>query len=253
MERFFSEWKSKYEFSKDGEIGQFVPDGIVCNEKYGEGKFKVLFVLKDPNCGDLIEERIIKNPYSENGICDEVLESKTSNRTWLPIAAWTRALLYDSEFCENKKILIEDKEYDNDIDGSKKYFRRISIMNIKKAAGRGNINNEKVRDYGEKHREEIIKEIKMCDPDLIFACSPIVFDSLTQNVFQLKYKKETLKKVGLIKKYKHTEYGHCIELSKQLKMNKKVYLVEYRHPNQNCYSAIENYENMKRIKKFLEI
>lgn len=113
--QLFENWKKKEQFKEVGERGQFVPDGIVDENIFEKQSKKILFVLRDAHDVD--------KKYEERGICDEVLHSNNSGKTWYPIAVWARGLLYRKEsYASIEELKKEDRLEEDEIDGLRKYF-----------------------------------------------------------------------------------------------------------------------------------
>lgn len=233
IEELFMDWAKDDCFAKTGELGQFVPDGIVDYEMFETAERKVLFVLRDPHDKD--------NKYGKRGICDEVLYSHNSGRTWNPIAIWARALLNDLSSFNSINTLGKEE--------IQKCLRRVAIMNLKKASGGSSA--QEVQEYTERHSNWIFKEIQLINPDIIIACGHDVYNLLVENVFELEMNSVT-KKVILNEKMKN--YGHIIDVSKAIKTDTPTFLVHYRHPNRCTVSGNyeTHYNNMKEIRKEID-
>lgn len=166
--KLFETWKKEFCFAPKGERGQFVPDGIVDYEEYEKAEKKILFVLRDPHDAD--------GKYESRGLCDEVLHSSNSFQTWGPIASWTRGFLRaSSKFAPLYQIKSESHD-PQDLDGTRKYYRKIAIMNLKKASGKGYA--EQIKEYAKNHSKLIHGEINIIQPDVIIACGRDVYESL---------------------------------------------------------------------------
>ena len=247
LEKLFKEWEEKGSYSPKGQKGQFIKDGIVCLEKYEKASVKVLFVLKDTNDA---------NPqiYYERGVCDEVLLSDNSGTSWNRIAEWARALVLGKEdFLQANYLKKEEIEEDDEKDGLRKYFKKIAIMNLKKASGEGSIGYNELEEHVKNKKEDNIgkirKEIEIISPDVVIACSRDVFELLHKEVFKKEQYSISHKITTLNTKMK--DYGNCFDIASFLRSKKPVYVIEYCHPNNrgrgNC-SKEEHYENMLKIR-----
>lgn len=237
LKKLFQKWQKEIVFAEKGKRGQFVPDGIICPKIYESIPIKVLFMLRDPHDVDGF--------YSERGICDELMESSNSGKTWYPIASWARTLTMDNvEFKTVAQIKAELPEDVDEIDGVRKYFKRVSVMNLKKASGESRAS--KIEEYAELSNQFILNEIQIIDPTVIVACGKDVYKSLAKTIFGIE-------DVPYYEKIEFNErmktWGHYFDAKKCLNSENSVYVVEYRHPA--CYTSTgsqeEHYENMKKI------
>lgn len=243
LENLFKKWEENGSYSSKGQRGQFIKDGIVCLKRYEKSAVKVLFVLKDTNDA---------NPqiYYERGICEEVVLSDNSGASWNRISEWARALVLGEEnFLEANCLKKEEIDEEDEKDGLRKYFKKIAIMNLKKASGKGSIGYKELEPYVIKDVENIRKEIEIISPDVIIACSSDVFELLHKEVFKKERYSISPRVISLNNKMK--DYGNYFDISSFLCSKKPVYVIKYCHPNNrgrgNC-SKEEHYENMLKIR-----
>lgn len=112
-------------------------------------------------------------------------------------------------------------------------------------------NSKEIRCYACKHHDNILTEIKQCNPKLIVACSRVVFEALAENVFFYDKKHE-------FDKMQFTDrmngYGRYFEISESIGSESPTFVIEYRHPNQCGRQGTreEHFCNMQDIRnKFL--
>lgn len=239
LKNLFDEWKNDTCFNEEGKKGQFVPDGIVDYEEFEKAEIKVLFLLRDAHDVD--------GNYEEHGICDEVLHSKNSYKTWGPIAIWARGVLYLEEPFADLNQLKKESYTAPDDNGIRKYYRKIAIMNLKKVSGGANAEN--IEEFAERHAENIHREIEIIAPDIIVACGNDVYDLLIGTVYDIDLRNAVENKIDLSEKMKH--YGHCIKL---MNGNSDVLVIRYRHPAMSGRSGGQesHFQNMQIIRKYYE-
>lgn len=243
--KLFSEWEENGNFESKGKRGQFIKDGIVCLEKYEESPLKVLFMLKDT---DDANPEIV---YCR-GVCDEVLQSDNSGQTWNRVAEWSRALTTgDSSFLHVNNLKKEETEEVNEKDGMRKYFKKVAIMNLKKASGKGKIPYYELKKYvnsNQLHINNARKEIEIIDPDVIVACSPDVFAILHDEIF--KEEKFQVTQTQIFSDAR-SKFIKCFDIHLFSGSKHPVYVIEYRHPSNGC-SAEKSYNDMLKIREFIQ-
>lgn len=219
QEDLMLEWKSSFEFKEEGPLGQFVADGIVDFEKYQ----KILFVLKDPNSGK--DDYV----YTDRGICDEVVTSRNSGKTWFNVSRWIQALL-DGKGYGDIQPMTHDIQHDQ--------MKRAAIMNLKKASGKETVSDVDVVLAASEQKEFLKRQIKLCDPDLVITCGPVVFDILNKIVFSSEETSQLQQIEGM------SQYGRTFDFFVD---TKTIPVVEYRHPSTGC-GAEKSYNDMLRIR-----
>ena len=140
MEKLFNEWQQKFSFSA------FIKDGIVDTEKYE--KPHVLFVLRDMNCS------------VSNDLCKNLRDCGSGSKTWCNVGRWTKALLDENE----------EYPYDMSTQRRIEQISRVSVMNIKKEGGSSRAEGISLVSSAEEQSEMILKQINLCDPDIIICC-----------------------------------------------------------------------------------
>lgn len=213
------EWKLSFDFKQEGPLGRFVADGIVDFEKYQ----KILFVLKDPNSGK------DNYAYTDRGICDEVITSRNSGKTWFNVSRWIQALL-DGKPYEDIKPITHDIQHEQ--------MKRAAIMNLKKASGKETVSDVDITLAALEQKEFIKRQIELCAPNLIITCGSVVFDILNKSVF-------TPEEISQIYQIEGTsQYGRTFDFQGN---SKTIPVVEYRHPSTGC-SAEKSYNDMLQIR-----
>ncbi len=129
-----------WEKDAEGKINIFIRDGIVCDAEYEEPH--ILFVMRDMNTGTKCDLR------------EELRTTGSGWKTWNNAARWISALLTGNE-C-----------YPYEID-RRNEMRKIAVLNLKKEAGGPRANKENLRTAAEQHKEFIVREIELCDPEII--------------------------------------------------------------------------------------
>lgn len=212
----------------------FCKDGIIDEETYDKEKIKILFVLKDVNNA---------KPDEKVDLRESLVTRTDEGKTWFNIARWY-AGLNGAEYSEEITNMTSEKQH--------AAMRKVAVMNIKKEAGGPEVSDECILTYAKNSVEQIKREIEICNPDIVIACGRVVFKSLKDEVFKINSDEdESYKKVAFDGKM--INYGTCFDIGRFLNMDKTVYVVEYRHPNQATLQGTfaEHHENMLKIIEFL--
>ena len=140
FETLFTEWTASREFAA------FVRDGIIDPGNYERPH--ILFVLRDMNC------------HEEKDLCECLRTDGSGWKTWNNICRWTKALLEGIE------------EYPWDMSEPKRVeqLRRIAVMNLKKEGGGNRTDGGELSAAVEADKKLILREINLCDPDIIICC-----------------------------------------------------------------------------------
>ena len=140
MESLFNEWQQKYPFSA------FIKDGIVDIKKYESPH--ILFVLRDMNCS------------VPNDLCENLRTYGSGAKTWCNVGRWIKALLDSNE------------EYPYEMSSPKRIeqISRVAVMNIKKEGGTARAEGKSLVSFAREQKEMILKQIEICDPDIIICC-----------------------------------------------------------------------------------
>lgn len=193
----FARWKTERGYK------YFISDGIIDESEWNKQSCKILFVLKEANW--------------ENGnadLCEFLLSESSPSywKTWNNVARWTKALLERGEY--PRYVSKSDKSY---------WLRKVAVMNLKKVGGDAVAENETIREYAEKDKVYLKKQIELYNPDIIICCGrgvgknadilhDIVFDSSQVSEWQEP-----------ITKSKYNYFVASIS-------NKKVPIVSFYHP-----------------------
>lgn len=160
----FAEWSSKYG-------NDFVKDGLPCPEEYEKAKYKITFVLKEPNDFEGSDMDMRKWVYSDGALAS----------TWNNITRWTQAVLECGEYRE--KITEDDRKH---------WLQKISFMNLKKTNGTSTSNPAVIEQFAKDDGGLILKQINIYKPDIIICCGiDLVADCLADYVFHYTDKWES--------------------------------------------------------------
>lgn len=228
FEKLFNNWKTEFNFNA------FISDGIVCPEKYA--KPHILFVLRDMNC------------EKERNLCDDLRQYGSGAKTWCNAGRWAKALL-DGE---------TEYPYNMTDTARAAQLSRISVMNLKKEGGKSRADSILLASATATHKKYILREIELCDPDIIICCGirnkncPSNAALLHKNIFDSAPEWENFSSVSLPRKW----WYYHVEIN-----GKKIPIISFCHPqvtNLCGYRGHEAlfkplYEDMLYIrKKFLE-
>lgn len=136
----FNRWKTKYKFEA------FISDGIVDENCYENPH--ILFVLRD------------MNSEKENNLCNELRKNGSGWPTWNNVTRWVYALL-DGNINYPSRISREDRV---------KQLKRIAVMNLKKEHGGAHVDGEELKKSVKDHKDFILEEVELCDPEIIVCC-----------------------------------------------------------------------------------
>ena len=211
MDDFFAKWKEKYG------ISVFAKDGIVSEESY-EG---ILFILKDVNNA---------KPGEEIDLRESLVTRTDEGKTWYNVARWTTALLDDNEYTDLASKMNSDIQHEQ--------MKRVAVMNIKKEAGGSSVSYSTIREYAENQKEELLKEIILCNPRMIIACG-VGLKSAIESI---------VGKISLCEDVPMMEAVKTAVLGTACVNGKDIPIAIYRHPAVGC-SAEKTFADMKRIKE----
>lgn len=130
-------------------------DGIVCEEKYNKSKYKILWILKEPNGEDDdwdMREFIGNKKYLTN--------YHLWRRTFLPIIYSNYGIL--NNFCQWNDM----EDIDKDI-SMFEVLRQIALINIKKISGKSVSNYSVIWHEYNLYKDIILKQIECYKPDII--------------------------------------------------------------------------------------
>lgn len=236
LEKLFEEWHK----DENLPIDIFCEDGIIDTNLYGcNNSPKILFVLKDAHLDDICQTKLKQNNENVVNMREDVL-LEGEGKTWNPLALWSTALIKSEQVGFNNINV--------DINLRRETLPEIAFMNLKKEGGGPQVSDKCVKEYVCQHKDYIIREIELCDPDVIIACSKVVFESLSDIVFDMSDDEQKV-----VFNEKMQSYGHYFDISNFLNKDKPVYVVEYRHPACSGASGTyeEHYNNMLKIRKYL--
>ena len=221
LNRLFDQWIENCSFKV------FMRDGIICEQRYEN----VLFILKDVNNA---------KPDELNDMRIDVQTSLSGGKTWFNIARWASALLDGKEFPRFQEDVFAI--YKNDYHTFQHdQLQRVSIVNLKKEAGGGNVSNTIVNKYAITHKNYLIKEIEICSPKIIVVCGVGIFDGV----------QAVLGTATPIKKPRpQFELATDWVIGTVSLDTRKVPIVQFRHPSTGC-SAEKSYNDMIKIREYL--
>lgn len=125
-------------------ITVFVRDGIVCEAEYAQPH--VLFVMRDMNIGS--------NTKEKPDLREELRDTGSGWKTWNNAARWTVALLTG------------DEKYPREIN-RRDQMRKVAVINLKKEAGGSRANKQALEKAVSADEAYILREIELCDPEII--------------------------------------------------------------------------------------
>lgn len=189
-----------------------VLDGIVNVELYQDAPFKILWILKGVNQSK--PENEIRGGWDMRKIMGKgVTEYPRWTRTYLPIIYSTWGILHD--FCK-----WEDVPYVEQKPAMIDELKKIAFINLKKLPGYSISDGPEIRNAYEKHKDIILEQIELFDPDIIIGGGTLYY----------LYKDLNLPPDIMEKK------GSYIK-------NSKLYISHY-HPNQRIISDEKYYNDI---------
>ncbi|MFV0401630.1 MAG: hypothetical protein ACK5LX_13590 [Oscillospiraceae bacterium] len=129
----------------------FIADGVICPEQWVEESRKIVFVLKEANAiGETLDWR---------DLLSDCEQSRNWGTTYNNVAHWAKALL-------------EGGEYNEDISPVErsKWLCRISVVNLKKVAGKGTTIPKELIEYAQNDAQYIWEQLCIYNPDVIVTC-----------------------------------------------------------------------------------
>ena len=128
-----------------------ITDGIVDENQYLSSKYKILYVMKEVNGGEVWDLR-------------KFLYQGGRWQTWDNVARWTQGILNLDKEYSWKELLKDNKER------RETYLKKIGSINLKKTGG-GHTSVDKEISKAALENEEIIKkQIELYNPDIIICC-----------------------------------------------------------------------------------
>jgi len=135
-------------------------DGIVDTDRYYSAKYKILWILKEPNDTNLNEDGIIGNWDMRRFILDDVRGYKHWKRTYLPIVYSVWGIF--NNFC----LWNDMDDYDN-CPEMLDVLQEIAFINIKKIPGTSRSEEYKIAQAYSLYKNIILKQIELFSPDII--------------------------------------------------------------------------------------
>lgn len=170
LEELLKSWRQE-ELHKN-EVFNF--DGIVDFEQWEDAENKkILFFLKEAHHGS----KSIKEYFDENSTCNYSLTSDLRDygpwKMWIKVAEWAYAIKETNkekianynEYCER----YGEREKQNEI------IRQISVVNLKKSAGKPTSDNDDLATYLNKDKTKLLEQISIIDPQIIVCGSTFKF------------------------------------------------------------------------------
>lgn len=136
IDELFHLWRTHSE----GRITNFIEDGIVCEQEYALPH--ILFIMRDMNTS---KPDSLRSCLAENG---------SGWRTWNNAARWVHGLLTGEEI------------YPRQID-RRTEMRKAAVINLKKESGGPHAVFEQLKAAVQNDPAFILREIELCDPDII--------------------------------------------------------------------------------------
>ena len=215
-EKLFKKWRT-------GDLHQnelFIEDGVVNPNIYYACEDRILFLLKEAYSDD--EEFCLTEYLADKG--------KGIPAMWRRVTEWTKLIVEALNGNIGKALFKRNGEFER---LGNEYLQRIAVVNIKKSGGKSNSGNDDLQKYVDKDAEELLAQLKICDPTII-VCG---------NVEQ--YLRQILK---LDKK--ELEFGEYVEREHfiyHFELNgHDVKVISYWHPS-NYYPNLMNYYGFEGI------
>jgi len=214
-EILFSKWREQ--LSQQHKV--FIPDGVVCPEKWKAAKNKVLFLLKEVNGGEKEwdERDYLRNYNKEQQYID------THSPTIAVLIQWIHAIFADNELDWSMVL----KQTQN-VDYQTELLEQIALVNVKKVPGGGTVDGEKFDAYWKK--PENIQNLK---EQLLFCLSAenapdFVICGATSWYYNEIFKDEKLQWVTTSRGVSYCKHRNTI-------------VVDYCHPQARIASNIKYY------------
>ncbi len=166
LDELFDEWRAKEPCNSiDHKENSFILDGIVCPETWEHSEKKILLVLKEAYGHGWEESTLVS-----------WLHGHPKRRIWNRVAR----VVYGIRNTTSSKIqryepVLSEYEYNTAID-------QIAVINLKKSNGKSQSDYNEIIKYADYDREEIKKEFRLIDADIIICGS--TFKILYETVFE---------------------------------------------------------------------
>lgn len=213
-DKFFEDWRKEYK------INVFAKDGIICQEKYEN----ILFILKDVN-NCTVED----NPDLRVSLVTRTDEGKT----WFNVCRWIVALLDGVPYSGYVDKMNSAKQHE--------IIKRAAAVNLKKEAGGPSVSDEVVKCYAKKHREKLVEQIEVCDPNIIVVCGVNIFDAALEVLGEMTPFATERPKFEMAKNW---------AMGTVKVKGKDVPIIQFRHPSNRC-PAEKSYNEMLLIREYI--
>ena len=190
----------------------FICDGVVCPEKWFSQSIRPLYLLKEA--------------YGEGSwdlIADHLCKSGQISQMWRRVSKWTSGLLGTTE----NTLMPYGNWGDVDHYGNE-YLQKIAVVNVKKSGGKSSSNMDEIRAYAQFDREELLRELELCDPTVIVC-------GYTASVMDIIFKTS-------VRKDRNENLFYHIQLN-----GHDVLVLDYWHPA-NQYPDVMNYYGFANCK-----
>lgn len=214
LNELFEKWKQKQSYGDSG----FVPDGIIDENYWINTSRRVLFLMKEYNAN---HKSASDASIREN--CDD-FRKVVRDRPWLEVGRWAYGL-------QN----VTDKNIPSFEDADKNYeiaCKSSAILNLKKVAGRGIANEEKILEVAKEDLELINEELVIIQPNVVICCGTFLI-----------VKEIILPEFEHIKAVDHP-YSRCYPLRNSP-------WIDYTHPSARYPSDIKYYTLMLIYQNYL--
>jgi hypothetical protein len=162
VDKLLNRWEANY----PGML--FVRDGIINEAEWHKAPKRVVFLLKENNCGP----RSFSSMYPEfkndlRRMCNEI-------KPWREIGQWAHCLL-----CAPQEPSFTDADGHHE-----KGCRQVAIINLKKTAGGNSSSNAEIKRYALEDKEFLVNQLKLLKPDVVVCCGKGFVFPLAQRLFQ---------------------------------------------------------------------
>lgn len=158
--------ENHYEKEEEPGVREVIGDGIADVEKYYNASPKILWILKEAydkenngKGGGVIAENLFNRGW--------MLGKNRSKGTWHPIIYTSYAILNSNIGCYNDMDFIAGDPSMIDV------LQKIAFINVSKFAGGTTSNNREISKAYQKHKEILLKQIKIFNSDVIIGGNTI--------------------------------------------------------------------------------
>jgi len=145
-------------------------DGIINKELYEKAKYKILWILKEPNDKDSNEKWTYQDYFSKKEIERKIgTEEDTLRYRMMKKIIWNSyGLLHDNTLFDEIENQIEDERIYS-------ITEEIAYINIKKTPGGGAAIYKEIKAYYEQNKDLLIEQIKAFKPNIIIFGGTLTF------------------------------------------------------------------------------